>query len=94
MDKHHHILNAASNLLGISLVIIAGLKVSGHGPKSFADEVACLAALCFGASCLLSYAAIRTDDPTDAYERWADRIFLAGLFAIIASVAIVVVQTA
>lgn len=94
MDKHHHILNAASNLLGISLLIVTGLKVSGHSGKTFSDEVACFAALCFGASCLLSYGAIRSDDPTDGLERWADRIFLAGLFAVLASVALIVFETA
>lgn len=90
MGKHHHILNASSNLLGISLVIIAGLKVSGASSKTFADEVACLAAICFCASCVLSYAAIRTDDKTDGLETWADRIFFFGLLSITGSVALFV----
>ena len=40
MPKHPHILNAASNLLGIALVIITGLNVSKVAHRSFADEVA------------------------------------------------------
>lgn len=92
MNKHHHILNAASNLLGISLVIIAGLKVSGHAGKTFADEVTCLAALLFSASCLLSYAAIRSQAQSEIkaerYELWADRVFLFGLLSVTAAVAL------
>lgn len=92
MNKHHHILNAASNLLGISLVIIAGLKVSGHSGKSIADEVTCMAALCFSASCLLSYAAIRSEAAAETYELWADRVFLVGLLAITAAVALFLME--
>lgn len=91
--KHQDILNASSNLLGISLVIIAGLKVSGHSADSYSDEVACFAALFLCASCILSYAAIRVEDPR-RYELWADRIFLCGLFAILVSVAVVVFEAA
>lgn len=29
MSKHPHILNAASNLLGIALIIVTGLHVAG-----------------------------------------------------------------
>ncbi|PZQ13558.1 MAG: hypothetical protein DI565_13500 [Ancylobacter novellus] len=92
-NKHQDILNASSNLLGISLVIIAGLKVSGHSADSYSDEVACLAALCLCTSCILSYAAIRAPDPR-RYEKWADRIFLCGLFTILVSVGIVVIEAA
>ncbi|MFC3695279.1 hypothetical protein [Chenggangzhangella methanolivorans] len=94
MDRHHHILNAASNLLGISLVIVTGLRVSGHGKETFSDEIACVSALCFGASCLLSYAAIRRDGAAHGLERWADRVFLAGLVSSLAAVALIVFETA
>lgn len=94
MDKHHHILNAASNLLGISLVIVTGLKVSGHAGRTFADEMAGVAAFCFAASCLLSYGAIRKDGATETLERWADRVFLVGLVAVVTAVAIVFFEIA
>lgn len=90
-----HILNAASNLLGISLVIIAGLNVSHAARTSFADEIAWGAAVCLGASCFFSYVALR-DDPVDRRglaEIWADRIFLIGLAALILSIVVLAFQT-
>ena len=45
MSKHPHILNAASNLLGIALIIITGLSVAMQSQRSLADEVAWLAAI-------------------------------------------------
>ena len=88
MPKHPHILNAASNLLGISLLIIAGLNVARRSQGSFADEIAWVAALCFSLSCLFSYVAVRAEPRASRWEDWADRIFLAGLVAMLASVAI------
>ena len=84
---HHHILNAASNLLGIALLIIAGLKVAGRSQHSFADEIAWVATLCFSLSCLLSYLALRARPRSTRYELWADRIFLVGLVNLLTSVA-------
>lgn len=61
MQRPTHILNAASNLLGIALLIIAGLNVSHIADKSFADEIAWIAAVCLAGSCLLSYLSLRLD---------------------------------
>lgn len=87
MSKHPHILNAASNLLGIALIIVTGLHVAGRSHRSWADEVALLAAFLFGVSCLLSYVAIRAEPHISRWEPWADRAFLSGLLAISAAVA-------
>lgn len=88
MPKHSHILNAASNLLGICLLIITGLNVTDRSHTSFADEIAWLAAICFALSCLLSYLALRTNSEIPMYERWADRIFLVGLLTVVGAVAV------
>jgi hypothetical protein len=80
-----HILNAASNLLGISIVMITGLKVTGHGGRTMADEVAWVAALSFALSCLLSYLDLRAPEDATSHEKWADRLFLIGLAALIGS---------
>jgi len=87
VSKHPHILNAASNLLGIALVIVTGLHVAGRDRESFADEMALLAALLFGVSCVLSYVAIRAEPKLSRWEPWADRSFLTGLLALFAAVA-------
>jgi hypothetical protein len=87
MEKPSHILNAASNLLGISLIIIAGLNVSQVARTSLTDEIAWFAALALGTSCFLSYLALRSGGAVrHPAERWADRIFLLGLVALIAAI--------
>jgi hypothetical protein len=86
MPRHTHILNAASNLLGIAFVIIAGLKVTRMNEQSIADEIAWVAAVCLCLSCILSYASIRAEPNGTRAEAWADRVFLAGLAALFASV--------
>ena len=88
MSNNHHILNAASNLLGIALIIITGISVTGQLGRSIADEIAWAAALCFSLSCLLSYLSMRNEQRTARYELWADRIFLAGLVTVLLAVAI------
>lgn len=86
MAKHSHILNAASNLLGIALIIITALHVAGRNIHSVADEITWLSAVCFSLSCLLSYFAIRAEPKSSRYESWADRIFLVGLLSLLSAV--------
>jgi hypothetical protein len=86
MPRHHHILNAASNLLGISLIIITGLHLTGTAERTFADEVGWVAASCLSVSTLLSYMAVRREPEPSALEVWADRVFLAGLVSLVLAV--------
>jgi hypothetical protein len=79
MDRHPNILNAASNLLGISFVIIAGLKLTNSNSRSFADELAWLSALLFIASVYLSYWSIRRARNDIWHARWGERLFIAGI---------------
>jgi len=87
LPKQTHILNAASNLLGIALIIITALHVAGRSIHTMADEITGLSAICFSLSCLLSYFAIRAVPRSIRFEAWADRIFLAGLFSLLSAVA-------
>jgi multisubunit Na+/H+ antiporter MnhB subunit len=91
MQRPTHILNAASNLLGIALLIIAGLNVSHVADKSFADEIAWIAAMCLAASCLLSYLTLRHERGRRGFERWADRIFLIGMVTLFAAIVVLAV---
>jgi uncharacterized membrane protein len=91
MQRPTQILNAASNLLGIALVIIAGLNVSHVAISNFADEIAWMAAICLAISCMLSYLAIRHEERAAFTEKWADRIFLLGLAALIGSIVVLAV---
>ena len=87
MPKSTHILNAASNLLGIAMLIVTGLKITEHSRGTYADEFALGAAVLLAVSCLLSYLAIRRAEHSPL-EDWADRIFLAGLIALVTAVAV------
>ena len=86
MPKTHHILNAASNLLGIALLIIAGLHISSKSQQTLADEVAWVATVCFSASCWLSYLAIRSDGEALRLEGLADKAFMLGMVTLLGSV--------
>jgi len=83
-DKSQHILNAASNLLGVSLVIITGLHITAISKHTIADEIALAAAALLMGSCLLSYQSIRGGP--DWYERVADPIFLLAQLLLFAAV--------
>jgi len=91
-DRPSNILNAASNLLGISLVIIAGLNVAHMAAQSFADDVAWVAAVCLALSCVLAYLSLRHERQRAKTERWADRVFLLGLFALFAAIVVLALE--
>jgi uncharacterized membrane protein SirB2 len=86
--KQPHILNAASNMLGICFILITGIKLTKHDATTFADEISFLAALILMSSCVLSYISIRRDKKDDPYERWADYFFLAGMACLMGAMAI------
>lgn len=86
MRRHHHILNAASNLLGIALLIIAGLHLSHVADQALAKKIAWLSALLLSASVLLSYFSIRSEPGGERAEIWADRVFLSGLISLVSAV--------
>ena len=86
MNRHHHILNAASNLLGIALVIITGLRLSGSSGRTIADEIAWVSAGLLAVSTLFSYIAVRREPKLSRLEGWADRIFLTGLIFLVLAV--------
>jgi len=86
MPRSHHILGAASNLLDISLLIIAGLHISNRSAETFTDEIGWGAAICFGASCLLSYLSLRKEDAGARLEGIADLTFMIGLAFLLVSV--------
>ncbi|HEX7754199.1 MAG TPA: hypothetical protein VF421_02550 [Niabella sp.] len=80
-QKSQHILNAASNLVGICFILITSLRLfSNRGSKTVMDEVAAIAILFFMASCILSFLSIRSGGAKSRrLENIADYIFLTGL---------------
>jgi hypothetical protein len=90
MSRNSHILNAASNLLGIALLIVTGINITDHADKGYADEAGMVAALLLAISCVVSYMSIRRGDDGIRLEAWADKIFVSGLIALLAAVSILV----
>lgn len=92
--KSTHILNASSNLLGFSLVIITSLKISRISRSTYLDEFAGVACLFFAFSCFLSFLAIRTQQEKRGkrFETIADYLFLIALFCIVSAVIIVTLK--
>jgi hypothetical protein len=88
MQRTHHILSAASNLLGITLLIIAGLHITKTSARTFADEVAWGGAICFSVSCLCSYIAIRSEKQGGRMESIADALFMIGLALLLMSIVV------
>lgn len=89
MERHPSILNAASNLLGICFLIITGLSLTGSNSRSYADETAWVAAVCFLLSIAFAYSAIRSQRRHDWPAVWADRVFMIGVAALTLSMLIV-----
>lgn len=83
-----HILTTASNLLGICLILITGIKFTNANLTTYADEVATVASISFLISCLLSYVSLRTDDEKDEalLEKIADICFILGLLTLFGAV--------
>lgn len=86
MRRHHHILSSASNLLGIALIIVAGLHLTHVADQTLASKIAWFAALLLSVSVLLSYVSIRQEPEGQSCETWADRVFLTGLIALVTAV--------
>jgi hypothetical protein len=89
VSRDSHILNAASNLLGIALLIVTGIHITDNADKTYADEAGIVAALLLAISCIVSYLSVRSGD-NSRLESWADKIFISGLLALLAAVSVLV----
>lgn len=74
-----HILPTASNLLGLCFVLLSFIKLSKMSGETIVDEALGIEIIVFLASCIFSYASMRSRRQTDKYEKIADVIFLIGL---------------
>ena len=91
MSRNSHILNAASNLLGIALLIVTGINITDHADRTYADEAGIVAALLLAVSCIVSYLSLRRGEEGGRMETWADKIFICGLLALLAAVSVLVI---
>jgi hypothetical protein len=79
--RSHYIIDSAATLLGVALVIVTGVHISGKAAASVADELSFAAALLFLAACGLSHWAISKSDLR--FEKLADKIFAGGLLVLL-----------
>jgi len=92
MHRPPYILSASINLLGICFVIITGLKLASANFRSYADEVAWLAAALLFVAALNAYLAIRNQGAPKWQGETADIAFLGGMTALAISVIIAAVS--
>ena len=79
-EKSPHILNAASNLLGICFIVLTSLKLLNRTSKTIIDEVTLGAIILFMGSCIFSFLSLRSKTAAaEKLERVADYMFIAGL---------------
>lgn len=71
--KSETILGAAATLLGVALLIVTAVHITGRAATTISDEVAFAAALLFIGSCLTAHLAIRKAD--QRFDRIADKLF-------------------
>ena len=82
--RSHHIIESSASLLGVSLLIVTAVHITGKAATSMADELSFAAALLFLGACGISHAAIRKSE--DRYEQIADYVFVTGLLFLLLGV--------
>ncbi len=89
-----HILNASSNLVGFSFIVLTTVRVLGLPNITIIDKIATAEILLFCVSSLFSFMSMRaaSERRSNLYENVADYIFFSGL--IILSLAAVLLSLA
>ena len=79
-QKSPHILNAASNLLGICFILLTSFKIFNISRNTIYDELIIICILLFMGSCIFSFLALRDESRlSGTLEKIADYMFLGGL---------------
>lgn len=79
--KSKNILEAGASLLGVALLIVTVVHVSGHAARSFTDEAAFAAAILFIGTCMAAHLAIGKAD--EKFDAVADKLFFFGLLTLL-----------
>lgn len=88
------ILSAASNLAGLSFIILTFLKSLSTSQINFSDEVTAVSVVTFLISCIVSFISIRSSNKQNAekFEIVAEYIFLVGLILLLISCLMVMLK--
>jgi|GEM_PF-2601703 len=90
MAKHSQIIGPSTSLLGMALVIITGLHVSRVAGSTYADEIACGAAVALSFSAFTAYLAVRAEPRESRFSDIADKAFLIGMTLLFGAVMVYV----
>ena len=82
--RTQYILDSAAALLGVALIIVTAVHITGKAAQTIADELAFGSALLVLASCFLSHRAISRDDIR--FEKFADKLFATGMLVLLIAV--------
>jgi len=82
--RRHYILDSAAALLGVALIIVTAVHITGNAPATHVDELAFASAVLFIVTCLLSHRGIAKND--DRYEMIADKVYASAILLLLASV--------
>jgi hypothetical protein len=82
--RSHYILDSAATLMGVALVIVTAVHITGKESTTIADELAFAAALLFLGTCAASHWAIAKS--ADRFEDVAAKVFALALVALFCSV--------
>jgi uncharacterized membrane protein SirB2 len=82
--RSHHIIDSAATLLGVSLIIVTAVHITGKAASSIADELSFAAALLFLVSCGASHRAISKRE--ERFEYFADKVFAVALVVLLCGV--------
>jgi len=82
--RTHYILDAAATLLGVALLIVTAVHITGKAASSIADELSFASALLFLGSCFASHRGIAKSK--DSYESVADKLFALALLVLLCAV--------
>lgn len=80
-DKSQHIMNASTNLVGFTFIVLTSLKAFHLGQNALIDEMVAVSVTGFMLSTLLSFLSIRSDEKPSGryYETVADYVFFGSL---------------
>ncbi|MFA5986766.1 MAG: hypothetical protein WC819_05465 [Parcubacteria group bacterium] len=80
-----HILNTATNMLGLCFFIVAYLRTAQFAEKTYFDEITGLAAIIFAFSCFFSFFSLKKQKIKEGVrsELIADILFFIGISIIV-----------
>ena len=84
-SKAPHVLNASTNLVGFSFILLTSLKFFKFTSSDLVGELVAIIVVSFILSCTFSFFSMRSKSPTrsDLYETIADYIFLGALMLLL-----------